>query len=155
MIKNKTIIALVMISLVATSSVYAMLYYQEKERYRQMIGSQDGAKSPNFSYSESYYKLITMAEKGDIESINDLKGYYYNGGDADFRNLKYWSDKLHSLQIEGAYTNYILALSENGMCGDAWKYLQKSTSNPKDFEFYERQGDIETIDKQCSRKIKR
>jgi hypothetical protein len=105
----------------------------------------DGSSDPDFASSEQYLKLVKSAERGDVDSINKLIGYYYEEKNSDLRNLQYWSEKGYVIGDSYAYTNYILALAAYGQCPEAWKYLEKSHRNRSDFEFYGNNGKSEYI----------
>ncbi len=153
MIKSSRIYALLILFLIASNFVTLFAMYDRQKNHGINVGVMDGVTALNFSDSGSYIKLISRAENGDIDAINELIGYYFNGGPSDMRNLKYWSDKLYDYQKEGAYHNYVTALVDNNLCLEAWQYLEKSFSDRTTFSLYEARGGDELIDKKCRRKI--
>jgi hypothetical protein len=104
-----------------------------------------------FSDPPKYADLVRRAEEGDQGSLALLISYYSYPENPDMRNLLYWSDKQSSKIGPTAYTNYILALSEQD-CDEAWHFLEAKYPNIRDFAFHRRLPNEESIDGKCLRK---
>lgn len=115
----------------------------------------DGRQFEEFSLPEEYGRLVSMAENGDSRSIGKLISYYSFSNKTDLRNLKYWSEKQYLLNKNpSAFTNYVLRLSDNELCSEAWDIIDNKFTNRKEFSFYEADNKgYEYIEKKCKRKI--
>lgn len=125
----------------------------EREATDSKVASADTSMTRFSVFSDpvKYAELVHQAESGDKESLGLLISYFSYPRYPDLRNLLYWSDKQFSYLGPEAYTNYILALSENS-CDQAWRILEEKYQNIKDFDFYYRLPEGESIDGKCLRK---